>query len=81
MMIILGWNKKFLQRGLRYTPGYDPTQQIWDRDRKIPRDNFGWKIKWTRFIYLPGSKICEAEGHFKIRSCLQYSVINSAPMI
>ena len=28
---------------MRYTPGYDPIQQIWDRDRKIEKDNFGRK--------------------------------------
>ena len=28
----------FLQILMRYTPGYDPIQQIWDRYRKIARD-------------------------------------------
>ena len=37
--------------------------------------------KSTGFIYLPGSKFCEAEGHFLMRSCLQDSGINSSPSI
>ena len=54
---------------------------MWDRDRKIARDNFGRKRKPTGFIYLLGSKFREAEGHFSMRSCLQDAVINSAPSI
>ena len=46
--------KNFLQRGMRYTSGYDPIQQIWDRNWKIARDNFGRKIKSTGYIYLNG---------------------------
>ena len=64
-----------------YTSGFDPVQQMWDRDRKIARDNFGRKRKSSGFIYLPGSKLREAEGRFTMRSCLQDSVINSAPRI
>ena len=37
--------------------------------------------KSTGFIYLPGSKFCEAEGHLSMRSCLQYAVFNSTPRI
>ena len=66
---------------MRYTSGCDPIQQFWDRDRKTARENFGRKRKSTGFIYLPGSKLCEAEGHLMMRSCLQYAVINSAPRI
>ena len=39
---------------MRYTPGGDPIQEMWDRDRKIARYNFGRKRKSTGFIYLPG---------------------------
>ena len=48
---------------MRYTPVYDPTEQMWDKDRKIVRDNFGRKRKLTGFIYINGLKSCEAEGH------------------
>ena len=41
---------------MRYTSVGDPMQEMWDRDRKIARENFGRKIKSTGFIYLPGSK-------------------------
>ena len=54
---------------------------MYDRDRKIARDNFGRKRKSTGFIYLPGSKFRESEGHLTIRLCLQYAVINFAPRI
>ena len=73
--------KRFLQVGMRYTPGYDPINQMWDRYRKIARDNFGRKIKSTGFIYLPGSKYREVEGHLTMRLCLQDAVINYAPRI
>ena len=63
---------------MRYTSGGDPVQEIWDRDRKISRENFGRNIKSTRFIYLPGSKFHEAEGHLSMRSFLKDDVINSA---
>ena len=71
----------FLQILMRYTSGYDPIQQIWDRYRKIARDIFGKKRKSNGYIYLHGSKFCEARGHFAMRSCLQYDVNNSAPRI
>ena len=61
-----------------YTSGCDTLQKILDRDKKIERDNFGRKIKSTGSIYLPGSKSREAGGHLMMRSCLQYSVMNSA---
>ena len=48
---------------MRYTYGGDPIQEMWDRDRKTARDNFGRKIKYTGFIYLPGSKFRESEVH------------------
>ena len=73
--------KHFLQRKIRYTSGGDQIQEMWDIDRKIARDNFGRKRKSIGFIYLPGSKFCEAEGHLSMRSCLQDAVINSAPRI
>ena len=76
-----GFNPKILQIGMRYTPSYYPIQQMWDRDRKIARDNFGKKRKLTGFIYLPGSKFREAEGHLMMRSFLQDAVINCAPRI
>ena len=59
----------------------DPLQAMWDRDRKISKENFCRKRKATGCIYLPGSDFCEAEGHFSMRSCLQDAVINSAPRI
>ena len=60
---------------MKYTSGCDPIQQLWDRDYKIARDNFGIKRISTGFIYLPGSKYREAEVHLKMRSCLQDAVI------
>ena len=54
---------------------------MWDRDRKVARKKFGKKRKSTGFIYVPGSKFREAEGHLSMRSCLQDAVINSAPSI
>ena len=47
----------------------------------MAKDNFGRKIKATGCIYIPGSDFHEAEGHLSMRSCLQDSVINSAPRI
>ena len=73
--------KHLLQRGMIYTPGYDPIQKMWDRDQKTARDNFGRKIKSTGYIHLPGSKFHEAEGNLTVRSCLQDAVINSSPRI
>ena len=32
-------------------------------------------------LFLPGSGFREAEGNLKMKSCLQYAVINSAPRI
>ena len=66
---------------MRYTPGYDPIKKMWYRDRKIARDNIGRKRKLSGFIYLPGSKFREAKGRLSMSSCLQDSVINSAPRI
>ena len=54
---------------------------MWDRDRKISRDYVGKKRKSTGFIYVSGSELYEAEGHFSMRSYLQDAVINSAPRI
>ena len=68
MMMVLGCiPRKILQEGMRYTPGYDLIQKMLDRDQKIVRDNFGIKRKSTGYIYLPGSKFREAEGHLTIR--------------
>ena len=54
----------------------DPLREMWDRDRKIAKDNFGRKRKATVCIFLPGSDFREAEGHLSMRSCLQDAVIN-----
>ena len=64
-----------------YTPGYYPIHKIWDRDRKTSRESFGRKRKSTGYIYLPGSKFREAEGHLRMMSCLQDAVIIYAPRI
>ena len=40
--------------------------------------NVGRRIKPTGYIYLPGSQLCEAEGHLNIGSCLYDYIINSA---
>ena len=37
-----------------YTSGCDTIQKIWDRDRKISKDDFGRNRKPAGFIYLPG---------------------------
>ena len=66
---------------MRYTPAYDQIQQIWDRDWKIARCNFGRKIKSTGYIYLTESKLHEAEVYLTMSLCLQDAVINSAPRI
>ena len=73
--------KIFLQRRTRCISFGDPLHELWNRDRKIARDSFGKKRKSTGFIYLPGSKFREAEGHLSMRSCLQDAVINYAPRI
>ena len=57
----------------------DPLQAMWDRDRKMAKENFGRKRKATGFIFLPGSDFREAEGHLSMRSCLQDAFINSFP--
>ena len=38
---------------MRYTSSCDPKQKMWDRYRKITRDNSGRKRKSTGSIYLP----------------------------
>ena len=73
--------KYLLQRIMRCTFFGDPIQAMWDRDRKMTGANFGKKRESTGFIFLPGSKFREAEGHLLMRSCLQYAVINYAPRI
>ena len=73
--------KYLLQRGNRYTSGCGTLQEMWDRYKKIARDNIGRKRKSTGFIYPPGSKICEAEGHLMMKSFLQDNVINYTPRI
>ena len=70
-----------LQRRMKCISFEDPLQAIFDRDRKMAKDNFGRNIKSTGCIYLPGSDFREAEGHLLMRSCLQDAVINSAPRI
>ena len=42
---------------------------------------FKRKRKSSVFIYVPGSKFCEAEGHLSMGSFLQDAVISSAPII
>ena len=56
-----------------------PLQAMFDRDRKMAKDNFGRKRKATGCIYLPRSVFREAEGHLSMRSCLQDAVIKSCP--
>ena len=51
---------------MRCTYFGDPIQAMWDRDRKIARDNFGKDRKSTGFIHPPGSKFREAEGHLSM---------------
>ena len=73
--------KHLLQRRMRCISFGDPLQAMWNRDKKTTRENFGNKIKSTGFIYVPGSKFREAEGHLSMRSSLQDAIINSAPRI
>ena len=54
---------------------------MFDRDRKMAKDNFGRKRKATGCLYLSWSGFREAKGHFSMRSCLQDAVINSIPII
>ena len=70
-----------LQRRIKCISLGDTLQEIFDRDRKMAKDNFGRKRKATRCIYLPGSDFREDEGHLSMRSCSQDAVINSAPII
>ena len=63
--------KHFLQRRKRCISFGDPIHGLWDRDRKIARDNLDKTRKSTGFIYPAGSDFCEAEGHLSMRSCLQ----------
>ena len=67
--------------GIKWSFGYSSRGKMWDRDLKITKDNFVRKIASTGYICLPRYKYCEAEGHLKVRSGLQYTVINSATMI
>ena len=67
--------------GMRCSSGYDPINQMWNRYWKIARENFGRKRKPTGYIYLPGSKYLEAEGHLTMRSCLQEAFIYYVPRI
>ena len=48
---------------------------------KRPKVKFLRKRKPTGYIYLTGSKYCEAEGYLKLRSCLFDTVIDSYPRI
>ena len=73
--------KHLIQGGMIYTSGCDIIHQMWDGYRKKARDNFSRKIKSTGFIYLPGSNVCESEGHLTMRSCLKDSNNNSTPRI
>ena len=59
----------------------DPLQAMFDRYRKVAKENSGRKRKGTGCIYLPGSGFREAEGHLSMRSCLKDAVINYAPRI
>ena len=40
-----GLKPVFLQKGMRYTLGYNPINQLWDRYQKIERGKFGRKCK------------------------------------
>ena len=71
---------EFQRRLIKYSC-CDPLQSMLDRDTKVARQNFGRKIKPTGCIFIPGSGFREAEGNLKMRSCLQDTVINSAPRI
>ena len=73
--------RKNLQRRNRYTSGCEPLQEMWDRYKKKERDNFCRKRRSTVFIYLPGSKFREDEGHLMMSSYLRCVVFNSAPRI
>ena len=70
-----------LQRRIKCISFGDPLQAMFERNRKMTKDNFGRNIKSTGCIYLPGSDFREAEGHLSMRSCLKDAVINFAPRI
>ena len=73
--------ENFLQRRTRCIYFGDPLHELWYIDRKISRDKFFRRRKPTGFIYLPGSKLLEAEVHLLMRSCIQDAVYNSAPSV
>ena len=52
-----------------------------DRNFKEAKQNFGRKRKPIGCIFLSDSGLRDAVGNLKLRSCLQDSVINSAPRI
>ena len=54
---------------------------MWDIYRKIINYNFGRKRKSNGYIYPPGSKYRESEGHFNLRLFFQYAVVNIVPSI
>ena len=68
----------FAKTGINSSFGYNSRVDMWERDWIIIEDNFGIKIKPTRYIYLTGSKYHEAEGHLKLIFYLQEDVINYA---
>ena len=61
----------FTKTGIGCPFGYSSTGQMWDRDMKITKDNFGRKMKSTGYIYLTGSKYSEADDHLKLIPCLK----------
>ena len=54
---------------------------MWYIYRKIINYNFGRKRKSNGYIYSPGSKYRESEGHFNLRLFFQYAVVNIVPRI
>ena len=44
--------KHFIKTGMRCPSGYNQIKKMWDRYRKIARDNLGKEIKPTGYIYL-----------------------------
>ena len=60
---------------------YSSIGEIWGRNMKRPRQNFGRKRKPTKYMFLPGSQSCKAEGHLKLRSCFHNAIIKSSPRI
>ena len=52
-----------------------------DRNYKEAKQNFGRKRKPTGCMFISGSGLRDAVGNYKLRSCLQDAVINSAPRI